>query len=68
MTAVTSKKRQIAPAQANVPTVDARRSGIIIPPIVDVGASGDARITNAAAAAALTSPVLKYGNPGMLLA
>jgi endonuclease G len=66
VTAVSSgKKRQIPSPQFSVPTVDLRQSGVVIPPIVEIGASGDARITNAAAAMTLAPPVLKYGNPGL---
>jgi endonuclease G len=64
VTAVSSKRRQIPSPQSSIPTVDSRKSGLIIPPIVEIGADGDARITKAAAAIALASPVLKYGNPG----
>lgn len=60
VTAVSSRRHQIP---TSVPTVDAKRSGIVIPPIVEVGPNG-AKITNAAAAVALASPALKYGNPG----
>jgi endonuclease G, mitochondrial len=62
VTVVSSKKRQIP--VSFIPAVDSRKSGVIIPPIVEVGMNGDARITNAAAIA-FASPVLKYGNPGM---
>lgn len=62
VTAVSSSKKRQIP-QASVPTVDSKRAGVLFPPVVEVGANGDARITNAAAA--LASPVLKYGNPGM---
>jgi hypothetical protein len=60
-----SSKRQISPPPSSVPTIDSGKSRIIIPPIVEIGATGEARITNAATAIALASPVLKYGNPGM---
>lgn len=56
VTAVSLNKK--LPASA---TVDSRAS---IPPIIDIGAGGDARITNSAATLAFASPVLKYGNPG----
>jgi len=59
-TAVASKKRSPS-------TVDSRTSSTIIPPVVEIGAGGNARITNAAAAMVLASPVLKYGNPGMYI-
>ena len=59
-TVVSSKKQQIPSSQTSISTVDSRTSGAIIPPIVDIGASGDARITKSLA----LSPVLKYGNPG----
>jgi len=65
VTAVSSKKRQIPSPQFSVPTVDLRQSGVVIPPIVEIGAGGDARITNAAVAMTLAPPVLKYGNPGL---
>lgn len=62
VSAVSSKQRQTSSPQ--VPTVSAGKSSLVVPPIVDVGANGDARITSSAAVAALSSPVLKYGNPG----
>ena len=65
VTAVSSRKRQISPPLSSVPTVDSGKSRLIVPPIVEIAATGEARITNAAAAIALASPVLKYGNPGM---
>ncbi|KIM53723.1 hypothetical protein SCLCIDRAFT_427474 [Scleroderma citrinum Foug A] len=35
-----------------------------VPPIIDVGPSGDARLPSGVVASALVSPVLKYGHPG----
>jgi len=55
VTAVTSSKTRIPSPQTSIPTVDSKKSGVIIPPII--GANGNTRIANA-------SPVLKYGNPG----
>jgi endonuclease G, mitochondrial len=66
VTAVSKKRqiRSIPSPQFSAPTVDLRQSGTIIPPIVEIGTGGDARITNAAAVMTLAPPVLKYGNPG----
>ena len=55
---VSSKQRQTS---SPVPTVNTGKS---ILPVVNIGANGDARITNSAAAVAVSLPVLKYGNPG----
>lgn len=56
VSAVSSKHRQTS--SPPIPT------GKPIPPIVNIGTNGDARITNSAAVVALSPPVLKYGNPG----
>lgn len=40
------------------------RPGLTVPPIVEIGPTGDAKLPNAAVSGALVSPVLKYGHPG----
>jgi endonuclease G len=60
VTAVASRKRQIPI------TTSANTS--VAPPIIEMGQSGGAQLSNAVTASALSSPVLKYGHPGELRA
>ncbi|KAG2348578.1 hypothetical protein BDR05DRAFT_957210 [Suillus weaverae] len=56
VSAVASRKRQIPI------TTSANTS--LAPPIIEMGQSGGAKLSNAVTASALSSPVLKYGHPG----
>ncbi|KAG1765739.1 hypothetical protein EV702DRAFT_1212246 [Suillus placidus] len=56
VSAVASRKRQIPI------TTSANTS--VAPPIIEIGLSGGAKLSNAVTASALSSPVLKYGHPG----
>ncbi|KIJ17089.1 hypothetical protein PAXINDRAFT_111817 [Paxillus involutus ATCC 200175] len=65
VTAVSSRKRTI-PVSTGA-TASAANTAVlapVVPPVIELGPSGGARISNAAAATMLTSPVLKYGHPG----
>lgn len=58
VSAVASTKRQI-PIATSVNTS-------VAPPIIEMGQSGGAKLSNAVTVSALSSPVLKYGHPGDL--
>ncbi|KAG1749113.1 uncharacterized protein EDB91DRAFT_834654 [Suillus paluster] len=57
VTAVSSRKRQIPTSTTSVGTS-------VSPPIIEMGQSGGAKLSNAVVVSAPNSPVLKYGHPG----